>query len=647
MSNGFEVQARFTAKDETSATYAKLTQSTRSLRAELARLSADQKVADAQAKLAANNTLKNAQALERAQGRQMIAANQAKIAQLKALQQMEGGYTKLASTGTGAMTALSGAISGGVVASLAAATAGAIALGNALGDASKRELASVRSATALGREFGISRGEATKLNQSITREVLTQNPAFASNDLALQLSNLFSDDIGKAVGKNNVAKTTGQFASKFAALMTGDEGNIGQLTNVLSDVLSGGQTVSQLKQRDIFNSTGINKVLIPMLQKAGIDNLGDIDMAKRLGFVMAALNEVATDESLQAQAKTVAGQWAQAQKNLFDPFSGFLGVERDLGNGQSVFESFKRTIGLLFGDDGLFAQFGKLMGDFDPMRVLNQGLTGLNGFLEIITGALKEGDSAEIGYAVGKFAAEFFNNLLKQTYSIDWGQVAIGVAYGLGSFLSNFDWGGLIQRAGFVPMVVTGVVNLGSKLFEACAKGGSEGFNQLVSQITQGATQLGSIALSQLVAGGQIIGTAISNLFNQISSTISNAIASVPSQIGNAASAAVSATPLGMAANAAKSILGRAEGQLPGNIMGVIASEMRKAPGTTPVIANSGELILNPTQIPDFIQSIRSQSDRTLNIDLGGLSVSSTNDLDAIIEAINYRLRLELRGRLT
>lgn len=160
------------------------------------------------------------------------------------------------------------------------------------------------------------------------------------------------------------------------------------------------------------------------------------------------------------------------------------------------------------------------------------------------------------------------------------------------AFLGGLDWGLILQAAlniggGLLNMAFIGLFNALTKRLE----GFRIVFTQWLSTTLTG-------ALDNAEAFKDRVKSAIGNLFSKIRDKVLDMIPFVGNQ-------SASTTPAGgQGGGFFQRLLGRADGQIPvafGGLLGAIGQEMAAAPpGTRPVIANSGEFILRPSQAQAF-----------------------------------------------
>lgn len=350
---------------------------------------------------------RSAQANAVAQQRLAVVQQQASAANVRAVQQNVIAQQRLQSAqtttaqGVGlisqAVSALGGAggiATGLLAAGFAVATVAATALVNALQQAADLEVQQVQAANTLIRVLGVGRTDANQLIQDTVSQIIEIGQGQIDTALGIRISNIVVDEVAIGVQQQGgtqqqITQLSAELSARLASALTGQEERFGELQNVLGDILQGSQSLDQLRGRDILNDIGLNRVLIPLLQQRGVNNVDDLSNFQRLEVLLEALRITESDENILARANTVRGSFAVFLNRLFNPYTGLFGVQRDLepeinGN-QSVFEAFKASTIALIGRNGVFDNLGRLFESlgvgFDPLQPVRAAFLALNEFL--------------------------------------------------------------------------------------------------------------------------------------------------------------------------------------------------------------------------------------------------------------------------
>ncbi len=154
----------------------------------------------------------------------------------------------------------------------------------------------------------------------------------------------------------------------------------------------GGAGAGELRQMSLFQR---NPRLLRDLQ-AGVRG-GE----NRVELLIRALNSYVTDDMISELQGTGKAQWSAFRDRWFDPTVGILSITRDIdgdvSNGyQTVAGEFAKTIGIVFGQDGLVASVVEAFNliDTDPMAELRDQVIKFNEFLEELTTFFTKLDTA-------------------------------------------------------------------------------------------------------------------------------------------------------------------------------------------------------------------------------------------------------------
>lgn len=699
------VSFTFEARNRTEQEFNKLNAQLRQQRAEIQKLRAEERLRAAEAAHAARQSVASAARLNIAQkqveaqrtfahlqnlrakmGLEALDLSAAKAArsmaglnaQTSSMGRLGEAFANLRSQGGSAIVALGGLITTGLVAALAAATAGAIALQRAVTGAMDRELQAISMTTMAMRVLNIGRPEAAQLQAQLQTETLRRISPVASTALAQEFNNLYFSDIAAAVGKERSVEAGAEFSTRLSTLMIGREERSQEVQRYIADILQGNISVAQLRGADIFGETGLNKTLLPALEAAGAGEgrIGAVvtDPEQRFRILLDALAGVVTDESMIAQAQTVSGIWSTAMRQLFDPYTGVFGIERDLdpimAGAQSVFSEFKTMMIALFDrKTGLLSAFGAMFGDFDPMVAFRDSITGLTNWigsfrdfvLTPFTNAIRGGDANQAAYLFGKAIADSLDwvgtgiyNFVKTT---NWGNVARSIGFGIVGFVAEINWIGLLSAIGEGLFAIRATVN---NAFISLA---SSAWTILTEPIARAIFDMKMAVIGAFRAVWQTVENAIVGFVNVIADALKNLTKFIddrtagirttftPIDPNTTTKAQQRWDPFGLFQRyilgetpPIQTVPNRASGQIPQ----AIARELAMAPGTIPVIANSSELILNPKQIRPFMDSV--QGSRTVTINMGGVNIGLTNSgrdgALALVAELSKLLQLELQAAL-
>lgn len=444
---------------------------------------AQSKAFAAQGQFDADRTLKTQKAAALANQAAESAANKAAIAQKKyalamsdsadAGKKFKGSLSGLDS-GLGRIGSVASSVIGGtVVAAFAAATAGVLGFAKGISNAIDQEAKLTNLATVVARIRGSDRESATGVVQNLDRQLIQQSGGIVDVNTSRQLARTFFDDALTVFDNVDATRITADLSNRLASIIETEGADPGQFTNVLTDFLSGSTSIDALRTRDVLNDTGINKILIPLLE-AGGKEIKNLDLKERFAILQKAIETALPDEALLAQAKTTKGLLQASFNKLFGA-NGLFDVQRDLfpedTQVQSVFETFKVTLQQILGESGIFAQLGRILKssglDLDPMLALNQGLIRLNQWLMGINQALsniQSIDVSSIGGALGQGFGQLVNSIfssidatalgaqvaqavngisdfiISAITTIDWGQVGVSLFNGIKSFFDNLSW---------------------------------------------------------------------------------------------------------------------------------------------------------------------------------------------------------------
>lgn len=512
---------------------------------------------------------------------------------------------------------------------LTAKAAGATfnALGNSISGALDREVEGIQSVNTAMQTLKLSSSQASQFVQDFNRDV-----AIAGKNLPVSAEsiNTFArtiiDDYGAALGAagasaNQVRQVLLEDSKRLAIAQASSGTSNGEAQSAIASFLGGSLTSKGFNQYKFFaNNVALKNALGEGLSSRGISSTGDISALERINILNEALEKAFPQDAIDRLAQSGQAKISQFTDLLFDPEIGIFSLTKDLDSEkagyQSVFTSFKSTLDLLIGSDGIFASLGSLSGI--DSNAFSQGLKNtVDGFNNLLSSfnsglqGLQSLGSGELGSLVGKFSADFINGILEGALAaiagVDWGGVARTVVSGIGSFLSNLDWKvylgvGLSLLAVKVVPIVAGAILGGITL----AMGG-------VPVLIGAAIVAGVGSIVALIASHwERITSAISSLFNELLSRITQTI----SNLRERQREALEARPKGFGTSTSRLHTG-ASGFVPDGLSAAMSREMSAAPpGASPVLANSSELIVPSDKISQLIGS----SGKSIN--LGGVSIN-------------------------
>lgn len=555
---------------------------------------AQQRASIVQQQQAANQSaasqLKVAAAIEKAKAANAAAEIAAKRHALSLTQvadkadEVGGRFSKfgaLASAGA----AVANAAFAGLLATITAVGAGVGALGVGLKNASDLEVQNVLQAGNISRVTGIDNAASTQLLQQLSSAIKSgSGGGVIDTGVSKQFANTFFDDVLQNFGNNaSSIDLTANLANKLSGLTTLGGNDKGQVLNAVTDLISGSLTSASIDTRDVFNSSGLTKIITQELNAAG-KKLEDLNAGERIQLLNTALNKALSSDTVQQLQGTVQGQLSTLKNRLIGE-DGIFSVTRDLlpdvAGQQDVFEQFKKSIGLLFNSDGLFAQLSRILSDnginLDIMAGIrsgwlrfNQFLVGLNQFLTTTSDLNAIVNGAGIGQAIGNlvnkaidsinFGAVGVNtaiivnkitNLITNTLTtVDWGQLGIGIATAIGSFVQNLSVGSWIAIAVALatPILANAalgiVTSLGGVLLSAAGTA-LAGIAATFAAALAGVPILVVAAVAGIVVAVIGLVAVIASNWQQIQAAVSNAWAQIVSFTVSAASSISSAVSQG------------------------------------------------------------------------------------------------------
>jgi len=351
------------------------------------------------------------------------------------------------------------------------------------------------------------------------------------------------------------------------------------------------------------------------------------------------------DEVINAAAVSASGLIAGFQSSLFDPTTGIFGVmnkfEMD-GGITSVFAQFEIGVQSIFGQGGLLVTLSNLLGmaganEDTALTMMAKGIQNMTAFIRntnrwlqglmepmkalegadmgIVEKLLSAMRGADVGGGIGRAIGQGLNALAAGIGAVLangdlWailGQVLRGIVQGL-------DLGAAIALVGMalIPATVgllSGVAMTGIGMIGTAIAAGLAGVTLAVA-LPFIAAAAGIVAIGvavhnhreSIMAALESAMSAISGIFSAIASKVNGILNSLGSSIVSSSAVPAqrsapgivvrpSVSPPSTAVN--RNVVGRAMGHIPT----LLAQEMAQAPtGSTAVIANSSELILNQLQ---------------------------------------------------
>lgn len=383
-----------------------------------------------------------------------------------ALQRIGSAASSAGSVASSAFSRLADILSG--IATTAAGVAVAIAgigtagLASGLNRATGAEVDNLMSASNLGRAAGGGLAGGQALQKQLSQALLAQSGGLIDTSVSKSFANTFADDVINAFGSGlSSINMTAEMANNLATLATIGGAEQGQLKDVVIDFVSGALTNATLDNRDVLNNTGLTRILKQELEKSG-KALENLNPSERIALLDKALKTALPVDLMQELSNTAQGQMAILKNRLFGE-QGLFSVMRDVfpdqGGEQTVFSQFKRSLGLLFNSDGVFAQLGRILEasgiSTDLMRTIFNGWERLNQFLlntrEFLF-RIRDFDQllGELGgfTGIGQELAAKVNEAIASIDARAVGEAIGNVLNGIGGFLRGLDWGLIARQFG-------------------------------------------------------------------------------------------------------------------------------------------------------------------------------------------------------
>ncbi len=455
--------------------------------------------------------------------------------------------------------------------------------------------------------------DALKLQQEVTREMAksavllpgsTQNYTDTVNGLADTLA-IIKDFTKSGLtdrGKRLIENTT----------LLGIDNRLGsQPTSSVMGKLLGDDPEMKLFAHNVFENVPAFKAELEKESKKlgmSLEQFLNADIATRTSLVDEALSNIYSEEYKKTLANTFQGQIESLKGSLFDPFSGLFGFYREID-----YAGIKTTaldqMGKLTKDLGnFFNALGNLTQSFgikveDPIRFFIQGMDSFSGWVKkqtewinLLMDYQANLSDRQIGDAVGSALSVFLGNLLKPLADPNitnymW-QGLIHLFNGVGAAINRMDQDFTAWFFSEFPNWWQGFLENTRKEFAALDTIGADQFKAINDTLNSWANNLQSSITA--------IGTALSDLFSRVISTLQNLDPRnwVRNFGGNSANVSVGN---GYAGNHLE-WLNASSGLNLNGLFGAVNREVQNMPqGAKPVIANSSELIIPRSKIPQLL----------------------------------------------
>ena len=381
----------------------------------------------------------------------------------------------------------------------------------------KREVDNIASVNTAISVLEISEKEASKYVERFNKSVAQMGQALPTSAENINIiSRTIFDDYAQALKKAGsstelIEKTLLSSSSRLALAAEQSGTHISDAQSAIQAFLAGGLGKRGLDQYQFFASNTLLRN--SLISGAGNKNFTDMSALERVKLLSDTLEKTITDDTIKRLQGTTKAKISAFTDSLFDPEIGIFSLSRDLEpkipGYQNVFSSFATTIDLIIGENGLFAQLGRISGiqSDTPLRNFKKAIDGLNEFLKSFVDSFKNikvGNSSAVASNIGKFLAQLtnkiFDSLLLGLASINYGELFKTIAAGIFSFFANLNWkvyaaGALALISSFLaPFVLGGLLVIGKAILAGilAAVGG-------IPAIIVGAIILGIIALAKFI----------------------------------------------------------------------------------------------------------------------------------------------------
>ena len=270
-----------------------------------------------------------------------------------------------------------------------------------LDNARKNQTQKIINTTQVQLASGLSRTQSREEINKFDKDLRRESEGIVDLTYSKRIGYSFLDDYIKNYTKSGESidtarKDAATTANNIAAISSFTGVDYNQLQNVLGDVTAGQQSLDVLRGRDALNDTGINKVLIPKLEKLGIKEINDSNRTEVLKALKESTAAIYSGDTKREILGTFEGMVKVTQNKLFGE-DGIFSITRvllpDGSQKDTVFASLTQTFQALFGANGLMAQIGTSMSQLfpnrDPMVELKKAIDDFNIFIQAVTNGVK------------------------------------------------------------------------------------------------------------------------------------------------------------------------------------------------------------------------------------------------------------------
>lgn len=513
-------------------------------------------------------------------------------------------------------------------------------LGRAIGGALERETSEMQSINTVIQTLKLGANDAADFVQDFNKQIAITGQALpVSADKIRVFSNSIIDDYSEALaaagaGAEQVKSVLLEDATRLAIAQASAGTSDGEAQAAIASLLSGGLTTRGFSQYKFFaNNVALKNALTTAAEERGITSFRDISALDRIKILNQALEQAFPQESID-RLKTTGQAKISAFTDLLFGELGIFSLTRDLDEStrgyQSVYTSFKDTLDLVIGEQGVLAQLGSLSGLQSTSfgLGLRRAVEGFNNIIRDFSSAIEGVNNFGLGMAIGDLGADLVNavavgitDALAQT---NWVAVADAFVGGVVGFFVNLDWRVYLAASGAAALVAVKpvIVGLAIKTIAVIAAAVAGAPVALAAAVVVGLVAVTKLvvdnwdAISSTVSDVLVtakdfvintvvrIGQMIRDLFDSILGGITNLFGNV--EDGEKVTAPATHT---ISDTYEYSFGTGATGFLP-----AWAKEMRMAPsGSYPIIANSSEAILTQGQLGGLL-SQNSQGGNSVNI---------------------------------
>jgi len=534
-----------------------------------------------------------------------------------------------------------------------ASTVGSLtrSIGSGLSEAMDRTVARAATAGDFMKLTGLSFDTSTSYIKDFSKEMSLVAAALPGETAQfVQLANGIMDDLVPAFKALDGSFDLKGFReaqkeiTKFATVRAENTGvDVGRATHSIAKSIGGAASLKELNRMVFFQKNP--GVMASMLEQ---ERLLGTTWKKATSIQRVEMLKTALSIPPEAMATMIAsskGLIEGFKSALLDPLTGYFGNEREFemdGGLTSVFAQFEIATTAIFGADGLISTLSKLLGvagaDGDEgLTMMARGIQSMTAFIRNMNGwlrglmepmkALEGADmgivekmlsvmrGADVGGIIGRAIGEGLNALAAGIGAVLangdlWailGQVLRGI-------VQSLDLGAAIALVGvaLIPATVgllTGVAMTGIGMIGTAIAAGLAGVTLAVA-LPFIAAAAGIVAIgvavhnhrASIMAALESAMSAISGIFSAIASKVNGILNNLGSSIVSSSAVVAQRSAPGIVMRpsvsppstaVSRNVVGRAMGHIPT----LLAQEMAQAPtGSTAVIANSSELILNQLQ---------------------------------------------------